>query len=66
MTVENVFEQKLEAYKNHAPQEILDAAIYTRDTLDLCWAAAQSIFGSKASSSDAIEFYKLLLIKVKN
>lgn len=61
----DIFEKKYELYKGHAPQDILDAAIFTRDTLDLCWAAAQSIFGEKAAPSDAIEIYKLLLSKSK-
>lgn len=64
--INDIFEKKIELYKSHAPQEVLDAVISTRDTLDLCWAAAQSIFGEKASPSDAIEIYKLLLSKAKS
>ena len=48
----DIFEKKLEVYKNYARQEVIDTSIYSNDTFDQCQATAQSVFGDKSSLSD--------------
>ncbi len=38
---------------NKLPQDVRDTSVYLADTLDLCWLAAQAIFGNKARPEHA-------------
>jgi alkanesulfonate monooxygenase SsuD/methylene tetrahydromethanopterin reductase-like flavin-dependent oxidoreductase (luciferase family) len=41
----------------NAPPHIVDAAVYVRDTLDLAWKAAESVFDKKATPEIALAIY---------
>jgi hypothetical protein len=36
---------------------VRDSSVFVTDTLDLCWVAAKSIFGEKASPEHALAIY---------
>ena len=41
----------------NAPAHIVDAAVYVRDTVDLAWKAATSIFGKQATPDVALAIF---------
>ena len=52
----NPFDKKLELWKG-LPTEVRDAATFVTDTLDLSWAAAQAVFGDRATPEAALGIY---------
>ncbi len=61
MKADNPFDKKLEIWKNRIPQQVRDASVFVTDTLDLSWAAAQSIFEDKATPEIALAIYDRLV-----
>lgn len=53
------FETALQVHS--IPEPFRSAAIETNDTLELAWKSAQSVFGDKASPTDAIAICALML-----
>jgi len=53
MKTDNPFDKKLESSKR-MPSHFRDAAIELTDTLDVCWAAAQTVFEGKATPEHAL------------
>ncbi len=43
------------------PSSMRDAAIELGDTLDLCWAAAQAVFGAKARPEHALTLLPMFM-----
>lgn len=39
------------------PEDVRNAAVYVADTLDLCWLAAQTLFGNKAKPEHALAIF---------
>ncbi len=66
MKAENRFDKKLEVWGNHIPSTMRDAAVYVTDTLDLAWAAAQSVFEDQAKPEHALKILEFFLIESKN
>lgn len=60
MDVDNPFDKKLEAQKGSIPEDVVRAAVFVTDTLDLCWASAQAVFKEQATPDLAIEIYRLM------
>jgi hypothetical protein len=44
-----------------AERSALDAAVLCADTLDICWAAAQDIFGDRAAPEHAVAMFERLM-----
>ena len=61
MKIKNPFDDKLEAQGNRIPDSIAVAAIEMNDTLDIAWASARSVFGTKAKPEHAVMLLPLLL-----
>jgi hypothetical protein len=61
MKMENPFDQKLEIWKHQIPRDVTDAAIFVTDTLDVCWASAQSVFEERATPDIALAIYDRLV-----
>ncbi|MGY6214963.1 hypothetical protein ACW73L_07360 [Methylolobus aquaticus] len=57
----NPFDTKLEIQSKNIPEDLRVAAVYVTDTLDLAWAAAQSVFEDQAQPEHAIAILKLWL-----
>jgi len=52
------FDRKLERPKaSFAPSGVDEAAIFVNDTMELCWASAQTVFGDKATPDHALAIY---------
>lgn len=66
MDTNNPFDKKLDLWKIHLPEEIRDAAIYVTDTLDLCLASAQSVFGENISHEMALEIYDRVVDRIQS
>jgi hypothetical protein len=60
MEKENPFDRKL-SMQRRLPDSVRDAATETTDTLDLCWASAQAVFGSKAKPEHALVLLPLFI-----
>jgi hypothetical protein len=61
MKIDNPFDKKLEIWGNRIPGEMHDAAVYVTDTLDLAWAAAQSVFEDQAKPEHGLKILELFL-----
>src|SRR5260221_35716 len=57
MKNDNPFDKKLEIGGDRMPAAVRDAAVFVTDTLELCWAARQSIFEDKATPEIALAVY---------
>ncbi len=66
MKINNPFDRMLDNYKGHIPESVRDAAIYVTDTLDLAWAAAQSVFEEEAKPEHALKILELFLLEKNN
>ena len=64
MKVKNPFDRKLEVWGNNIPGEVRDAATFVTDTMELCWASAQSIFKKKATPEIAVAIYDRVVKKI--
>lgn len=62
MKSNNPFDRKIELNQSKLVFH-RDAAIELTDTLDLCWAAAQSIFGKKALPEHALTLLPLFMAR---
>lgn len=60
MKAKNPFDTKIEVQKG-IPTSMRDAAIELTDTLDLCWAAAQAVFETKATPEHALELLGMFI-----
>ncbi|NJL88549.1 MAG: hypothetical protein HC916_01180 [Coleofasciculaceae cyanobacterium SM2_1_6] len=63
MKIDNPFDRMLENYRGHIPGSVRDAAVYVTDTLDLAWAAAQSVFEEQAKPEHALKILELFLLE---
>ena len=59
--MKNPFDQKLKLWKQQIPRDVTDAAIFVTDTLDVCWASAQSVFEERATPDIALAIYDRLV-----
>ena len=69
MQIDNPFDKALEArFRQHSiplvadvttksSEDLKSAAIFTVDTLDLCWAGVQAVYGNKAKPEHAFEAF---------
>jgi hypothetical protein len=57
MNSDNPFDKKLESWDDRIPDGVRDAAVFVTDTLELCWASAQAVFGDKATPDIALEIF---------
>jgi len=60
MKQDNPFDRKIELQKS-MPAFNRDAAVELTDTLDLCWVAAQSVFGKKALPEHALTLLPMFM-----
>ena len=60
MEKDNPFDRKIDMQRR-LPDSVRDAATETTDTLDLCWAAAQAVFGNKATPEHALVLLPLFI-----
>lgn len=60
MKEDNPFDRKIELQKT-MPAFNRNAAIELTETLDLCWAAAQSVFGKKAAPEHALTLLPMFI-----
>lgn len=60
MEPDNPFDRRLENLKR-MPLGLRDAAIDLTGTLDLCWVAAQSVFGKAAKPEHALQLLPLFM-----
>jgi len=65
MIADTPFDRKLEIIRGKAPFGVHDAAIFVNDTLDLCWASAQQVFGEKASPEVALAIYDRVVTRME-
>jgi hypothetical protein len=57
MKAENPLDKKLEVWADRTPEDVREAAIFVTDTLDLCWASAQTVFEHKATPELTLAIY---------
>ena len=57
MRANNPFDKMLEAGKGQIPTDVLDAAVFVTDTMDLCIASAKAVFETQYSTELALEMY---------
>ncbi len=62
MKAVNPFDTKLEASKG-MPSHFREAAVELTDTLDVCWAAAQTVFGKSAKPEHAIALLPMFIAR---
>jgi hypothetical protein len=62
---DNPFDKKLEIWGSNVPTSMREAAVYVTDTLDLAWAAAQSVFEDQAKPEHALKILELFLSEAK-
>lgn len=60
METDNPFDRRLENIKR-MPAGMRDASILLTDTLDLCWAAAQSVFEKHARPEHALALLPMFI-----
>lgn len=52
---------KLDLPTIRSKDSVVDATVELADTLDICWAACRSVFGSKAQPEHAVALVPLLM-----
>ena len=57
MDSKNSFDSKMELNRKNIPKDMFNALIYVVDTLDLCIAAAETLFGEAATPDHALAIY---------
>jgi hypothetical protein len=62
MNIDNPFDRKLEATKR-MPESMRGALVDCVDTLDLCWAGAQAVFGPKAKPEHALALLPVVIAR---
>lgn len=62
MKSDNPFDKKI-AVQKRMPSHFRDAAIELTDTLDLCWAAVESVFEDKAKPEHALALLPLVMAR---
>lgn len=60
MKTRNPFDTKIELQKQ-MPTSVRNAAVELTDTLDLCWAAAQAVFETKAKPEHALALLPMFM-----
>ena len=66
MKTNNPFDKKLEAWKGRIPADVLEAATFATDTLELSWASAQSIFEKSATPEHALAIYDRIVARIQS
>ncbi len=66
ITTDSPFDKKLDLWGNRVPSNVRDSSTWLNDTLELCWASAQQIFGEKASPEQVFQIYDRLVSKIKD
>ena len=61
MKTQNLFDTRIQA--KNMPEHFRDAVIELTDTLDVCWAAAQAVFESKATPEHALALLPLFMTR---
>lgn len=61
MNKDNRFDRKVT--EPGVPEHIRDAAIELTDTLNLCWAAAETVFGAKAKPEHALNLLPIFMAR---
>jgi uncharacterized protein YjaG (DUF416 family) len=61
---DNPFDKKLEILKGQIPDNVRNAAVFVVDTLDLCMAAARSLFENRATPEHALEIYDRIVARM--
>ncbi len=64
MKADNPFDRKLEVLKGRAPAGVVDGAIFVVDTLDLCIAAAETLFEEKTTPELALAIYDRIVPRI--
>ncbi len=64
MKVDNPLDQKLEIWGNRIPHAVRKEITFVTDTMVLCLASAQSLFGDKATPEIAIAIYDRLVTRM--
>lgn len=57
MKADNPFDKKLDVWGDRVPEDVRTASTFVNDTLELCWASAQSIFEDKATPETALAIF---------
>jgi|GEM_PF-3486705 len=63
MKSEDPFEKRLKDRRGYIPGSVNDAAVYVTYTLDLAWAAAQSVFEEQAKPEHALKILELFFLE---
>ena len=64
MKTDNPFDKKIEIGKGRIPHKVEGAAIFVTDTLDLCLAAAVTVFEEKATPELALAIYDRVVARM--
>jgi hypothetical protein len=65
MRADNPFDKKLKAWEGRIPNDVLDAAVFTTDTLELAWTSAQSVFEKNATPEHALAIYDRIVAQIR-
>lgn len=61
------FDKKLELWKHQIPSDVQEAAIFVVETLKLSQAAAQQLFGERATTPPIMfEIYDRIVLRMKD
>ena len=66
MKTNNPFDKKLEAWKGRIPEDVLEAATFATDTLELSWATAQSILKRTPTPEHALAIYDRIVARIQS
>ena len=66
MKRDNPFDKKLEVWKSRIPEEVLEAATFVNDTLELSLASAQSVFEKDATHEHALAIYDRIAARIQS
>lgn len=65
MKTDNPFDRKIELWKGRMPQNVADSARFVNDTMELCWASAQSVFEKQATPEHALAIYDRVVARIR-
>lgn len=64
MFEEDPFDRKLDLWKGRIPEEVLSSTVFVRDTLALCKAIAESIFGDSPPPHVVFDIYRFVVSEI--
>jgi len=66
MKADNPFDKKLETWARagRVPTDVHEAAVFVNDTMELCWASAQSVFEDKATPETALAIFDRVCARI--